>query len=127
MDGGQPQIGGASGAGGIPIKTSQPDSLLRHNISDEQLQMLSELRRDGLYQLGWASIGGIVGSLGPSAEALWKAFAASPAQPLTILGLLNIAILLMSITAAAISFPVARSRSQAAVDLVAQIRKQPAT
>lgn len=127
MSGGQPKVGGASGAGGIPIKTSQPDSLLRHNISDEQLQMLSDLKRDGLYQLGWAAVGGVAGSVVPAIEAVWRSYAETPAHPLTVVGLLNIAVLLISLTAAGISFPVARSRAQAASDLVKQIRTQPAS
>jgi hypothetical protein len=45
------------------IATSYPDQILRHNISDEELDMLCEQRKEHTREMMWASIGVVGGAL----------------------------------------------------------------
>lgn len=64
-------------AGGYDIKTSLPDSIDRHDVSDEQLTMLVDPRRDSLSEQKWAFFG-IAGGAAPGAiGALWSYYQTS--------------------------------------------------
>lgn len=65
--------------GKLSIRTTLPDVLFRHNISDEQLTMLSEYKRDHLLEAKWAAAGGFFGSASPAISAIWDAYIAEPA------------------------------------------------
>lgn len=51
-----------------PIVTTQPDHILRHSISDEELDMLCETRTHGAFELFLLACGAVIGSA-PSAVA----------------------------------------------------------
>ena len=125
MAGGQPTVGG-TGGGAIAIRTSQPDSLLRHNISDEQLEMLADLKREGLTEAGFAGVGVAGGALVPAADAILTAYVDKPAEALSVVGLINVILFAGGVLVAGFCFIVTKHRGKRAKSLVEQIRNQPA-
>lgn len=66
--------------GGIPprIVTTQPDQILRHSISDEELDMLCDSRTDMVLELLLISVGAIIGTLPAAVPAMASYFLATP-------------------------------------------------
>lgn len=60
--------------GTLPVQTSQPDVIKRHNISDEELSMLCEGRKDMVLEFLWISLGVFIGSI-PSALSAMGSYA----------------------------------------------------
>ena len=58
----------------LPIHTSLPDKIQRHSISDEELDMLCEGKKDMILEFLWIAIGVFLGSC-PSAIAAMIAYA----------------------------------------------------
>lgn len=74
--------GGAVTATDIPVHRTRPEKLIRHDISDEELEMLDSARRDGLSDAIWG-FGGLAGaSMIPAVTSLWKAYILNPSVPL---------------------------------------------
>jgi len=83
---------GESGWHAIPIRTTHPDELLRHDISDEELEMLGENKKSFFHEFMWAALTGAIGS-GPAAtHNIHSAFFATPASALTAFELIEIVI-----------------------------------
>jgi hypothetical protein len=112
--------------GSPPIKTTQPDELLRHNISDEDLEMLKDTNRDGLEGAFWGCFGAALASLPPSCESLLKAYIESPSTPLTIVHLAEIIIFIATAAISIALYIVSNSRSKRATTLVEKIRARTA-
>lgn len=119
-----PRNGAIAGAG-IPIETTRPERLLRHNISDEDLEMLAGLRREGLSEVFWGLFGASIVSLPPSIAALVDTYSSSPPAPLTVLHLVEIAISAAAITATVLTLIIWRVWGHPARDLVSEIKKRP--
>src|ERR1700686_4574644 len=66
-------------SGGIPVRTTQPDFLLRHNISDEELTMLQKSRSDEAWEMTLAAGGAAVGAAPQVLRDLFNAFYAKNA------------------------------------------------
>jgi hypothetical protein len=71
------------GADKIPIRTTLPDELLRHNISDEELDMLGETKRSFFHEFMWATITGALGAAPAAIHDLGEAYVSTPAKPLS--------------------------------------------
>jgi uncharacterized membrane protein YedE/YeeE len=96
--------------------------LLRHNISDEELEMLTQDTRDGLSEAFWAFTGAAIAVFPTAVDSLWKAFIVRPATPLDPLQLVNISIVVGTVVGAAILRIVWSRRSNRARALAANIR-----
>lgn len=72
-----------AGGSGYAIKTTMPDELLRHDISDEELDKLGDNQRGLFHEFMWASLTGAFGSAWGVFEALHGAFFVSPRTPLS--------------------------------------------
>jgi hypothetical protein len=110
----------------LSIEYTRPDRLLRHDISDEELEMLSGARRDGMSEALWAMIGAAIASLPSAGEAIYKAYLAPQAMPLTEVHLLEIVVFVGAV-AAAVSIAIFSSkRGQTSTGLVETIRARSA-
>jgi hypothetical protein len=114
----------ASSLTSIEIVTTQPIRLVRHNISDEQLEMLAATNRDGLSEAMWAMIGAAIALLPAAGEALWNGYVATPHTPLAILQLLEIIGLVGTGVTAITIWAVSSSRGKRARAIVGEIRTQ---
>lgn len=56
----------------VPIVTSHPDKIQRHNISDEELDMLCEAKTHFALEILLISLGGIIGTLPAVIPAIQK-------------------------------------------------------
>ena len=65
------------------IERTSPDVLLRHDISDEELDKLADTRRDYLWEGKWVALGVCVG-VGPACfDELRDAYFIEPGDPLS--------------------------------------------
>ena len=75
-------------AGGYEIKisTTVPDKIVRHNISDEELDVLCDSSRDELWELRWAALGALLSALPAAMEGLYRYVTSPEGQmgPLTL-------------------------------------------
>lgn len=53
-----------------PVVTTQPERILRHSISDEELDMLTEARSDLVLQIFLIAVGASIGALPPAISAM---------------------------------------------------------
>jgi hypothetical protein len=60
------------------VMTTRPAELRRHDISDEQLEMLVATNHDGVSEAFWGCLGGGLGALLAVAEPLWNVYLAEP-------------------------------------------------
>ena len=63
------------------IQTKQPSRLLRHNISDEELELLEEGQRRGLPEFFWAMVAGALVAVTPAVNGLYHAYGSSEVVP----------------------------------------------
>jgi len=105
------------------IETTQPERLLRHDISDEELEILANNGSDGLSQAIWAFFGATLGALLPAADALYQAYWVRTAA-LTVLGLLSVLILVVGLVLVVGGNVVSRNRGSTASSLVREIRSR---
>lgn len=109
------------------ISTTAPDELRRHNISDEELEMLTRDNRDGLSEAFWGLVGAAAAALPSAGESLWDAFAAKTPVALNPLHLIEVMIVVGGIVGAIIIKIVSRGRSNRVTELVTSIRGRQAS
>ena len=71
----------SSAGNGIVVATTKPDRLLRHDISDEELDGLCEMNSSHYIEALWAALGVFIGSLPAVFEAIDKSFLADETIP----------------------------------------------
>jgi hypothetical protein len=108
----------------IEIITTQPARLLRHNISDEQLEMLAATNRDGLSEAMWAMVGASIGLLSAAGEAIWRAYIETPPTPISVLHLLEIIGFVATFVASITIWGISINRGNRARAIVDAIRAQ---
>lgn len=112
------------GTPGIRVATTIPDELRRHNISDEELEMLTIESKDGLSEMFWGFAGAAAAALPSAAEAIWNAYIEKNAVPLNLLHLAEIIIVFVCIVGAALVRIVSGGRSKRVEKLTATIRSR---
>jgi len=125
--GGDLQQGGRSAVGGgapAQIKTTRPDAIKRHDISDEELEMLANDSPGRLSNAFWTFCGGAIAAAGPCFEALHGAYFASPVAPLSGVDLSQVVTFMVSAAVAVALGLVERERSKRASSLVQKIRRR---
>lgn len=102
-----------------PIRITKPSEILRHDISDEELNLLASTKRDSFSEAFWAMVGAAVVALPPAIKAIVNyAHGAS----VDGVGILEIAIFLVTVSIGGTIWVVGASRSKTASNLVAEIR-----
>ena len=113
-----------AGTGSIPIETTAPEKLLRHNISDEQLEMFRLGNRDTMAEAYWAFIGGALGDLIPMAEAIYQAYFAPQTTPMNRLDLFKVVFFFCCVVIALTIRKLSSHKGTSTDALVETIRKQ---
>ena len=108
----------------VKVSTTQPEEFVVHWISDDQLEMLSTSRRDGLLEALWGFLGIGAGSFIPAAVAIYESYwvNAENQVPLDFIGLLQILICISSFFVAAAIVVIWNKRGRSTRDLVQEIR-----
>ena len=88
--------GGIAGATSIKISTSLPDEIHRHNISDEELDVLCDPSRDELWETKWAAVGAFLGTAPSAIQTGWN-YWNSETSKLSIIGLVEILIMVVAL------------------------------
>jgi hypothetical protein len=114
-----------SNAPGIAIRTTQPQSILRHNISDEQLDALVNANRDGLADWMWGFAGIAVGLFPASLESVIAAYSSSQPTPLSVTNLGEIVACAVCLSLAVIIRLISGSRKNRSEEIARQIRSNP--
>lgn len=111
MDNPSEQAGGYAShdAGAYRIQTSRPECLYRHDISDEELVMLTNSSSDGFKDAMWASVGSTISAL-PSAAYYGYEYAMDTNHHLGALGFISISVFLMSVAVGACMFFVCKDK-----------------
>ncbi len=107
---------------GYNISLSQPDEIVRHDISDEELQMLSDLKRDWTMEAFWGFLGGAIGVAKGAYSALLTAYGGDTKNPMPSGDLFEVILFFVCFSLGVLLFIVTISRSSGAVNLVANIR-----
>jgi len=111
----------------MPVQTTRPAVLIRHSISDEELEMLKEGNRDGLSEAFWAFVAAALAALPAASDAIYRAYMHVPPEPLTPIHLAEVLIVFgCAVLAIAIRI-IASRRSKRVRDLVADIRSRSAS
>ena len=64
-------IENSSAGNGFVVATTKPDRLLRHDISDEELEVLCEMSSSHLIEAMWAALGAFIGFSPSSIQAIY--------------------------------------------------------
>jgi hypothetical protein len=106
----------------LKIVTTGPEFLLGHWISDEQLEMLRSVNRDGLSEAFWAFVGAAFAAFPSAVEAVWSAYLENPHVPLSVLHLIEVGIVIGSACIACCIWLISGWKSKRVKDLVDEIR-----
>lgn len=104
----------------VPVVTSRPNHILRHDISDEELEMLCESKSDFVTEFIWVGLGGMLGSLPTTFVSLMGYSASTTALPAT--DLIQILIFFLSLGIVIVAAVVAINRGRRSKDLRTAIR-----
>ena len=108
----------------MPVLTTRPDFLPRHNISDEELSALVSTNRDGLSDKMWG-FAGISAGLGPCLEPVWSAYIENPPIQIGMFHLGELVVFCLSAGIAGTIWFIGGKRENRATTLAEQIRARP--
>lgn len=111
------------GSGGTETFVSYAPARIEHRISDEELNMLSELRKDNIVEIFWGCVGAVTGSLAGGLQALPKI--GNPADPLQLTDLAQLLLLGIGLAVGCVMAFFWWQRSKKAVSIVDSIRNRP--
>lgn len=89
--------------------------------------MLGDSKRSALTEFMWAMVALATGALPSAAVALWDSYVKADPEPLSVLGLINVLLLVAGAVLAGLSGFVVKSKGKAAEDLIQQIRARRAS
>lgn len=104
----------------VPVVTSRPNHILRHDISDEELEMLCESKSDFVTEFIWVGLGGMLGSLPTTFVSLMGYSASTLALPAS--DLIQILIFFLSLGIVIVAAVVSINRGRRSKDLRTAIR-----
>lgn len=111
----------------IPQEVTRPQTLLRHEISDEELTMLSSYNKDYLLEAIWGCIGAAVGFLIPTIEAIKKAYFSSQTGLIEFIDLVQIILFSVAVIIAGVIFFIRKNSNKSSTKLVDEIRNRSKT
>lgn len=103
-----------------------PTALRRHNISDEELEMLKTSNRDGLSEAFWAFAGAGIAGIPSTIVSLGDAYAREVTVPLSGLNLFGVIVTLICVALAIAIKVIDVKRGTRAGNLIEEIRNRPA-
>lgn len=106
----------------LHIEYTRPTFILRHDISDEELTMLENARRDGMAEAFWGFLGAGLAAVPSALEAVWKAYIENPETPLSIIHLIEIGIVLVAFAVVTAIHIIANSRGKTTKTVIETIR-----
>jgi hypothetical protein len=112
----------AEALGTFKIVTTRPSEIRRHDISDEELEMLADTKHDHLTECMWAAIGGAVSSFPGAFADVYAAYFVENAPGLSGFALFEVTIFVVSFTAAVCLTVIASVRGKKAGHLVERIK-----
>lgn len=104
---------------GYSIKRTMPDELIRHDISDEELDMLCDGRKDSAWEAMWVALGLSCGALPGSISAVMFYL---DKQEITAVNLVTLLICVAAIVLSLALFLICQGRSGISRSLKARIR-----
>ena len=104
----------------VLVVTSRPNHILRHDISDEELEMLCESKSDFVTEFIWVGLGGMLGSVPTTFVSLMGYSASTTALPAT--DLIQILIFFLSLGIVIVAAVVSINRGRRSKDLRTAIR-----
>jgi hypothetical protein len=107
---------------GYVVMRTSPDKLLRHDISDEELDMLCQSRRENLDGGMWAALGTVAGSLPGAVSGIINYFIAK----LSLAELIQLILCSIGIALAITFYCLATGRGKLGHNLKELIRKRTA-
>lgn len=113
-----------TGGGGTPytVQRTAPQTILRHDISDEELGNLSEMRRDHIWEGMWAALALATGAAPNAIAAICSAYVKEPPVPMGGVDLIQVIFLFVGAAIAGVLYLIAKSRAKTATDLASEIR-----
>ena len=108
------------------VERTAPERLLRHDISDEELGSLGDMRRDYLWEGKWVALGLAMGAAPNAIAALHRSYATEPAVAMGIVDLVQIILMFVGFAIWAVLFFVVRNKTREASSLVTEIRERTA-
>ncbi len=106
------------------IKRTQPDEIVRHDISDEELTALSDTKRGGLWEAMWIALGMSAGFAETAVSAIVDRFSSDEVQPISAGDLAQAIIFFCALIAFVILWLVHGSKRKGAKELVEEIRRR---
>ncbi len=113
-----------TGTNGPEIKRTQPKVILRHDISDEELDQLADLNRGESSGLIYLLFGLSGGSLISCLEKLHNSYITSPQQAIPWYGLIEIILFSSSLITGIILSFLYRDKKSKCKDLIEEIRSR---
>jgi hypothetical protein len=104
------------------LATSYPSQIVRHNISDEELDMLCEQRRDHVREYLWVALGAMAGAFPAALGGLVRYFFGEDAGQLPIDALAQVIIFFVGGVVAAVTWHIQADRGNAGAELKDAIR-----
>lgn len=117
-----PSVTSGPSTGPYIISRTTPDELLRHDISDEELNMLGDMRRDYLWEGMWVALGITLGVAPASMFALITSYGGEQNIALSLTDLAQTIIFFTALVGFGILCWVMKSKSKIARDLVRKIK-----
>ena len=107
-----------------PIRTTMPDEILRHEISDEELGMLGATRKDYTVELAYVLLGAVLGSIMPTLRHIYGSYLAKEIVPLSGFDFIETCLFVLFLGGCAIAFYATSQKKSQRDTLVEAIRKR---
>jgi hypothetical protein len=109
----------------VPIVyTSQPKFILRHSISDEELEMLCEGRKDFALEILWTGLGILGGSLPAAVATIYRYFNAPAEYIFAIEDFLQVILFVIGLSIAVVAAIISFNRNKRSKSLEQAIRER---
>lgn len=114
----------ASPAPSFRLVETRPDEILRHNISDEELGGLVDLKRDHLWECMWVAFGVAGGAAPATLTALCASYLKSPPIPFEIGDLVQFTLCIGGLLTGVVLAIATHNKGKDAKTLVKEIRER---
>lgn len=104
------------------ILRTRPSILSRHDISDEELGVLGDMKRDYLWEGMWVALGAVLGAAPGAIAALFLSYTGENPTPLSMGDLVQVLILFVGLVLFLALWRIMNKKHRDARDLVQAIR-----
>ena len=117
-------IENSSAANGIAVATTKPDKLLRHDISDEELDGVSQMSNSHLVEGMWAAFGACIGVFPATCAAIYNAYFANKTESMGVFDLSQTILCFVSLSVGLVLLYVIKNTTCNVTTLVNEIRSR---